>query len=186
MTPPDPDQPDLDLPDLDQRIAGNWHILLCKPNQNHIALKYLKHAGIDLLMPQHMVERRWRGRLRTEQRPLFAGYIFFSASATNVQWPEIKNTPGVSQIVGFGQNGPASVPIEIIAGLMQRCDSSGLLKPVNDLAAGDEIRITSGPFAEFISKIEKVDAEKRVHVLLELLGQHTRVVLDPERVVRKT
>lgn len=172
--------------DSNPRINVDWHLLLCKPNQNQIAFKHLARAGLDLFMPQHMVERRWRGQLRTEQRPIFKGYLFFSARATVLPWPQIRNTPGVSQIVGFGQNGPSRVPTEIVEGLRQRCDGSGLLQPESDLAAGDTILITSGPFTDFVSKIEQIEDDKRVHVLLELLGAHTRVVLDRQRVVRAT
>lgn len=169
----------------DQFTTADWHLLLCKPNQNHIAFKHLSRLGLDLFMPQHMTERRWRGRMRTEQRPVFAGYIFFSTGAAQAAWTPVRTTPGVSQIIGFGTNGPARVPNEIIAGLMQRCDASGRLQPDRDFAVGDRVRITSGPFAEFVSLIEKIDADQRIHVLLELLGGHTQVALDPIRIIRQ-
>lgn len=168
----------------EQSAHSDWHLLLCKPNQNHIALPYLARQDLELFMPEHITQTRWRGRLREVQRPLFAGYVFFSPGAAGAQWAKIRATPGVSQIVGFGDQGPAFVPRGIVEALRQRCDSSGLLQPPEALKAGDDIRITSGPFKEFVSRIEQIDAQKRVHVLLELLGAHTKVVLDPQRVVR--
>ena len=166
--------------------SADWHLLLCKPNQNHIARRYLAQQDLDLFMPEHITEARWRGRLREVQRPLFAGYVFFSPRAAPAEWFKIRNTPGVAQIIGFGRNGPASVPRAVVEGLRQRCDSSGLLQPPEALQVGDDIRITSGPFADFVSKIEQIDAQKRIHVLLELLGAHTRVVVDPHRVARNS
>lgn len=169
----------------DQFTTADWHLVLCKPNQTHIAFKHLSRLDIDLFMPQHDVERRWRGRVRMEQRPVFGGYIFFSTGTAQAAWRPVRMTPGVSQIIGFGQNGPARVPNEIIAGLMQRCDASGRLQPDQDFAIGDKVRITSGPFADFVSEIERIDEKQRIHVLLDLLGGHTRVALDPARLARQ-
>ncbi|WP_296766799.1 transcription termination/antitermination NusG family protein [Sediminimonas sp.] len=163
----------------------NWHLLLCKPNQNHIALRHLSRIGVDVFMPQHMVERRWRGRFKPERQPVFAGYIFFGVSPNGAHWQKIRTLPGVSQLIGFGSSGLAQVPGDLVSELMQRCDTSGLLQPHEDFEVGDDIRITKGPFRDFASKIERIDAEKRIHVLLDLLGQKTRVTLDPAQVRRR-
>ena len=165
--------------------AAEWHLVLCKPNRNHIAFRHLAALGFDLFMPQHVVERRWRGRVRAERRPVFVGYVFVGTDPERPRWRQIRATPGVSQLVGFGANGPARVPGEIVAGLMQRCDASGLLQPEQDFAAGETVRIVSGPFADFVARIEEVDAERRVHLLLDLLGRKTRIGVDPGCVARR-
>ncbi|WP_147095017.1 transcription termination/antitermination protein NusG [Roseovarius sp. TE539] len=165
-----------------QFIPSEWHLLLCKPNRNHIAMRNLNRLRLDLFMPQHVTERRWRGRVRPETRPIFAGYIFFSNSDNGARWDRIQNAPGVARIIGFGGAGPARVPTDLVAGLMQRCDESGLLRPEQGFSVGDEIRIAAGPFRDFISTIEHIDAEKRIHVLLDMLGRKTRVTLTPDQV----
>jgi len=165
-----------------QFIPSQWHLLLCKPNRNHIAVRNLERLNLDLFMPLHVTERRWRGRFRPETRPVFAGYIFFSTCNGGARWDRIRNTPGVALIIGVGDNGPARVPTDLVAGLMQRCDATGLLQPEAGFAVGDEIRIAKGPFRDFISKIEHIDAEKRLPVLLAMLGQKTRVALTPDQV----
>ena len=165
--------------------AINWHLLLCKPNQNHIALRHLSRVGVDVFMPQHMVERRWRGQFKPERRPVFAGYIFFGVSPNGAHWQKIRTLPGVSQLIGFGGNGLAQVPGDLVSELMQRCDGTGLLQTQDDFEVGDDIWITNGPFRDFASKIEHIDAEKRIHVLLDLLGQKTKVALDPNQVRRR-
>ena len=164
-----------------------WHLLLCKPNQNHIAFRNLKSLGFELFMPRHRVSRRWRGRLRHELRPVFAGYIFVASDPDRPRWREARNTPGVSQLVQFGRNAPATVPAEVVAGLMSRCDQDGLLEPMaEDLSAGDTIRVVSGPFYDFVATIEEIAPDRRLHVLLNLLGRPTRVSLDPATVIKPT
>lgn len=54
-----------------------------------------------------------------------------------------------------------------------------------DFAVGDKIRILSGPFAEFVTRIDRIDPERRLTVLLDLLGGPTKVVLPAEGVIRQ-
>jgi len=170
-----------------QIAPGHWHLLLCKPNQNHIALRHLKALGFDLFMPCHKAQRRWRGRVREEICPIFAGYVFISTDPRKPRWDKVRTTPGVSQLVRFGTSGPASVPADVVAGLMSRCDTDGLLAPVvDDLSVGDKVRVISGPFYDFVTSVEKIDPDRRLHVLLELLGRPTRVTLCPSMVAKST
>lgn len=168
----------------DHFIAADWHLLLCKPNQNHIACHNLSRTGFDVFMPLHRVERRRRGRVRWESAPVFKGYIFVSAGQGAGQWHKLRSMPGAAQLIGCGRRAPALVPAGVVAGLMERCDANGLLQVDKDFITGERIRITSGPFADFVATIEHVDAERRVHVLLDLLGSKTRVAVDPARVIR--
>ncbi|KFE33265.1 hypothetical protein DW2_18839 [Thioclava atlantica] len=40
--------------------------------------------------------------------------------------------------------------------------------------------ITAGPLTDFIARVEKVDAERRVWLLLDILGRETRISADAE------
>lgn len=160
-------------------VSAPWHLLLCRPNRNHIAFEQLRRRGFDVFMPRIPTLRRYKGRLKTETRAVFSGYVFVAGDPDRPRWEEMRTTPGVARLIGFGANGPATVPSGIVAGLMQRCDADGMLQPDLDLEVGDRVRILSGPFAEFVTTIERIDPERRVHVMLELLGAATRVSLDP-------
>lgn len=169
----------------DNFTVTQWHLLLCKPNQNHIAFRNLKRLGFDLFMPRHFVERSVKGRVLPELRPIFGGYLFLSMNPSEPRWYDVKTSAGVSKIIGHSTCGPSVVPPDIIAGLMQRCDRDGLLQEtVNNFSAGDKVRIIGGPFANFITFVEKIDPDRRLHVLLELMGRPTKVVVDPTKVDR--
>lgn len=170
---------------LDNFSVQQWHLLLCKPNQNHIAFRNLQRLGFDLFMPRHLLERRLKGRVLSELRPLFGGYLFLSMNPSEPRWYDAKTASGVSKIIGHRTGGPSVVPPEIIAGLMQRCDRDGLIQEtVSDFSEGDRVRIIDGPFADFITSIEKIDPDRRLHVLLELMGRSTKVLVDPTMVDR--
>jgi len=169
----------------DNFMVGQWHLLLCKPNQNHIAFRNLKRLGFGLFMPQHLAERRLKGRVLRELRPLFGGYLFLNMNPSEPRWYDAKTAAGVSKIIGHGVDGPSVVLTDIISGLMQRCDPDGLLQDtVNNFSEGDKVRIIDGPFANFITSIEKIDPDRRLHVLLELMGRPTRVLVEPTIVAK--
>lgn len=117
---------------------------------------------------------------------MFPGYLFVGLDPNRSVWPLLRGAQGVSQIVGFGAAGPAIMPPGIVAGLWARCDENGVLRHApEDFAVGDKIRIISGPFAEFVTRIDRIDPERRLTVLLDLLGGPTKVVLQAEGVSRQ-
>ena len=95
--------------------------------------------------------------------------------------PLSRNLPlGVSKLVSFdGQ--PRPVPLDLVSGLMQRCDTAGKLLPAKQLAAGDQVELLTGPFANFIATVETIDIEQRIWVLMECMGQRTRMNVKAEQ-----
>lgn len=165
-------------------MSPDWYILLCKPNRNSIAERHLSRMPIDVFMPYHMISVRAGGKFRMRKRPLFAGYIFVGGGALSMPWRRIRTTPGISQVLGSGSKGPSKVPRELVESLIDRCDESGLLQSVEDVSVGDRIKIKSGPFAEFVSTVEKIGDDERVHALLNLLGAQRRVALNAQDVTK--
>lgn len=51
----------------------------------------------------------------------------------------------------------------------------------NQLQRGDQARGTSGPFANFIAEIETIAADRRVWVLMDLMGGPTRVAVSTDQ-----
>jgi transcriptional antiterminator RfaH len=66
-----------------------------------------------------------------------------------------------------------------------RCDTGGKLLPPKLLKSGDQVRMTSGSFADFVATIETIAPNRRVWVLMEIMGGQTRdaVTADQLRTV---
>jgi transcription antitermination factor NusG len=62
--------------------------------------------------------------------------------------------------------------------LKSRCDATGKIVPNTDFAPGDRVEIVHGPLSEFVGTVEKIDPQQRVWILLEIMGQTSRVRLD--------
>ena len=116
---------------------------------------------------------------RTE--PLFPGYIFVSIELENASWHKINSTRGVSRLIS--QDGvPRKVPTEVVSGLMSRCDGVGKLLPPTALKRGDSVEILSGALANFIAKVDSIDSQRRIWILMDIMGQLTKVQVEADQI----
>jgi len=151
-----------------------WFLAQIKPNSDRIAERNLARQGLATFLPRTEETRRAHGRFVTRQAPLFPGYVFVAFDPAAAGWRAVNATRGVSRLISFGDR-PAIVPDDLVTALMQRCDEAGRLRPV---APGDRVALTRGPFAAFVGTVESLEPERRVWVLLDLLGGRTRVATD--------
>jgi len=159
-----------------------WYLAQLRPNGEQLAERNLLRQGFEVFAPKMRRTRRCQGKFRDELRALFPGYLFVSACSHLARWRSIGSTLGVQRIVGFGGDGPSRVSSELIAGLKQRCDDLGKVH-APALSAGNTVRILSGPFAEFVGSVERIPSERRIWILLELIGR--RVAVRPDQVELK-
>ena len=72
---------------------------------------------------------------------------------------------------------PQPVPQGVVESLINVADAEGNIRFDLHLEEGQAIRVLAGPFAEFVGKLERLDENGRVRVLLEILGGEVRVAL---------
>lgn len=157
-----------------------WFVAQLKPNARRIAQRNLERQHFVTFHPEELGTRRRNGRFAAARVPLFPGYLFVAFNAARGGWRAINSTPGITRLVSFGQS-PAPVPAELIEGLRRRCSADGLLAEAPLPRPGDDVRLTSGPFADFIARVERVTPERRIWVLLDLMGRATRAEALPEQ-----
>lgn len=163
-------------------VSGHWHLVQLKPNCLRMATHNLQRQGFKTFCPLDEHTRRKGERFETQVRPLFPGYVFVRFDPETTPWRSINYTYGVSRLVCFQPYRPARVPCELVSGLMRRCDETGRLLPPATLKPGDQVKVTAGPFADFIATVETLLPERRVWVLMDILNRPTRVALDPSDV----
>lgn len=162
------------------RHGSDWFVAQYKPNAARIAQRSLERQRFVTFHPEEQGTRRRNGRFATARVPLFPGYLFVAFDAARGGWRAINSTPGITRLVSFGQ-APAPVPAALVEGLRQRCAADGLLAEAPLPGPGDEVRLTAGPFADFIARVERVTPERRIWVLLDLMGRATRAEVLPEQ-----
>lgn len=164
---------------LDENI-GNWYLLQFKKNSHRVAERNLNKQGFKTFLPLHDFTSNRGLKFSTSTKPLFPGYMFVSIKSDRAPWYKINSTLGVSRLIC--QDGvPIRVPPRVVSGLISRCDSSGRLLHPNTLQRGDSVEIQSGALTNFIAKVESIDSNRRIWVLIDLLGRITKVQVASEQ-----
>jgi len=153
-----------------------WFLAQFKPNSHKIAERNLTRQGFRTFLPLQEETRRARGRFITQRRPLFPGYLFVALDVLRGSWRTVNSTYGITRLVSLGKE-PTPVPLALVSQLMLRCDREGKLLPPKLLKPGDEVMLTKGPFTDFVATIERIAPDRRVYVLMELMGAQTRVAV---------
>lgn len=155
-----------------------WCAVQLKRNAFRQAEAALMRQSLRVFCPKLVRTVRRYGKLTPDVAPLFAGYLFVAIDPVRPVWRSVASTQGVSRlIVGTGGR-PVPVPDALIRGLQARCDADGVLLPPDTLSPGDRVRIASGAFSDLIATVERIDEQRRVWVLLEILGGLREVQVD--------
>ena len=64
---------------------------------------------------------------------------------------------------------------------MLRCDASGTLLPPKSPNEGDSVEMLTGPFANFVATVDTIDPEQRIWVLMDFMGQKTRMQVTADQ-----
>jgi len=155
-------------------MSKEWFILQFKPNAHHQAVKNLNQQGFETFLPLNDITSRKASRFRNTTQPLFPSYMFIKFDITSSEWHKINNTYGVKRLVTF-DTFLKSIPTEIVDNLMKRCDFSGKLLPLEKLKKGDQMKITEGPFTNFIATVETYDSDHRIWVLVDLMSRKAKI-----------
>ncbi len=157
--------------------STTWFLAQLKPNCATIAKKNLRRQGFETFLPLEEETRQRNGKFVTAARPLFPGYIFVAFDVARGFWRTVNSTYGITRLVSFGK-APTAVPSDLVSHLMMRCDDTGKLLPPNQLLPGDQVELTTGPFANFLAEVERIAPDRRVWVLMEIMGGETRVAVS--------
>lgn len=132
---------------------------------------------LDIMVPtQDKIEIR-EGKKSTIKEKIFPGYILVRMELDDESWLAVRSTQGVTSFVGIG-NKPTPLPeaeVEVIKKYMSMEAPRFKAK----FSVGEAVRISDGPFAEFLGTISEIDDEKgKLKVLVSIFGRETPVELD--------
>ena len=117
------------------------------------------------------------GKRRTVERRVFPGYVMVHMKMSEESWHVVRNTPGVTRFIGMG-NRPQPLSPQEVNQIVRRMEAEAPKIKVN-YRIGQKVRITDGPFADFMGLVDKIDTERaKVSVLVSFFGRETPVELD--------
>lgn len=131
----------------------------------------------NVLVPTEKKIKIKNGKRKVIEEKIFPGYVLVEMMVTDESWYIVRNTPNVTGFIGVGTV-PTPISEKEVQGLMKRM---GVEEPKFkiDVAEGETVKITDGPFKNFEGKITNIDEAKgKVKVNVSMFGRETPVELD--------
>ncbi|MFC1931318.1 transcription termination/antitermination protein NusG [Chloroflexota bacterium] len=117
------------------------------------------------------------GQRRTVTRKILPGYVLVQMKMSDQSWGVVRNTPGVTGFVGGGGK-PTPLAEDEVGKILKQMEAEAPRVKVG-FRRGQSVRVTDGPFIDFVGVVDEINTEKgKVKVLLTLFGQETPVELD--------
>ncbi len=151
--------------------------------EQRIATMDVEDKITQVIVPtEEEIEIKQGQRMSTE-RIVFPGYILVQMRVDDHSWHVVRNTPGVTGFVSAEDDRdkrPKPVPLEQqeVDQILRRIESTEPRIRVG-YDKGQSVRITDGPFVDFMGIVDEVYTDRsKVKVLVSFFGRETPVELD--------
>jgi transcriptional antiterminator NusG len=152
---------------------------VCRNLENRIDSLDVRNRVYRVVVPtEDEIEIR-SGQKRTVTRKVFPGYILVEMLMDDETWRVVRETPGVTGFVSSGDP-PRPVPLEEteVRSILDQMEQEAPRVRVG-YQKGQSVRITDGPFLDFIGTVEEVSPDRgKVVVMVSFFGRETPVELD--------
>jgi len=175
-------------------MAKKWYVLhtysgyenKVKDNLHHrVESMGLEDRIFEIQIPtEEVTEIKEGGRRVTSDKKVFPGYVLVRMELDDQSWNVVRNTPGVTGFVG-AQGKPSPLSLEEYNKIMKRTRSDAPKKTSSNLQVGQNVKVISGPLAEFDGTIAEVQPDAgKIKVLVSIFGRETPVELSYNQVAR--
>ncbi|TAN46016.1 MAG: transcription termination/antitermination protein NusG [Nitrospirae bacterium] len=145
--------------------------------EEKVRLKSLEDRIGRILIPtEKIIELRGKKKRETD-RKFYPGYILVEMALDDDTWHLIKNTMRVTGFVGGAK--PVPLPEEEVDIIVQQMERGPMPQVRSQFDKGENVRITDGPFSNFVGFIDEVDMDHgRLRVMVSIFGRQTPVELS--------
>jgi len=166
----------------------NYYILHTKPGYEErvrtslLQLKEKKEFSPnigEIIVPTEEIIDLGKKDKPSRKKKFLPGYIILQMEITDKLYWEIKKIPGIAKFLG-GQK-PIPLNDEEIKRIkeLEEEGKKEKAKPSVEIEKGDTVRITEGPFTNFMGTVEEIDKERgKIKILVNILGRSTPVELQ--------
>ena len=165
---------------------ARWYVVHTYSGHENKVAETLKQRAQTLLLTDKIIKvliptkekiQIKRGAKKAVKEKIFPGYILVSMEMTDDSWLAVRTTQGITGFVGMSSR-PSPLPqheVDAITKYMEQATPSYKA----EYSVGEAIKITDGPFNDFLGTVQSIDEEKgKVEVLLNFFGRETPVELD--------
>ncbi|MGH9026094.1 MAG: transcription termination/antitermination protein NusG [Acidimicrobiia bacterium] len=136
----------------------------------------------EIVIPMEDVIEFKQGRKVVVPKKVFPGYLLVRMSLDDDSWYVVRNTPGVTGFVGSGAK-PTPLSRKEVESILGVDKEDGApekkARPRFEFDVGEQVRVQSGPFADFNGAISEIDVDRsKLKVLVNIFGRETPVELE--------
>lgn len=131
----------------------------------------------DVVIPTRDIVVVKKGKKTKATEKVFPGYVLVRMILNDDSWLVVRTTEGVTGFVGAGLK-PTPISEKEVEAIM-RFVTQEQPKFKAKFSIGEAVKITEGPFADFLGSIEEIDEQRgKVKVLVSIFDRETPVELD--------
>lgn len=131
----------------------------------------------DVVIPTREIVVVKKGKKQKATEKVFPGYILVKMILDDDSWLVVRTTEGVTGFVGAGLK-PTPISDKEVDAIMKFVTQEQP-KFKAKFSVGEAVKITEGPFADFLGTIEAIDDQRgKVKVLVSIFDRETPVELD--------
>lgn len=173
-------------PAKDTTNEGKWYVIHTQTGHEgrvKTALEQrVKSLGVDekiydIVIPTREIVVVKKGKKSKQKEKVFPGYILIRMILDDQSWLVVRTTEGVTGFIGAGLK-PTAISEKEVQAIMKFV-AQEQPKFRAKFSRGEAVKITEGPFADFLGTIDDIDEEKgKVRVLVSIFDRETPVELD--------
>ncbi|HEU4319218.1 MAG TPA: transcription termination/antitermination protein NusG [Acidimicrobiia bacterium] len=173
-------------------LPGDWYVIhsysgyenKVKANlETRIQSMHMEDRIFEVHIPMEDVVEFKGGKKVTVPKKVFPGYILVRMSLDDDSWYAVRNTPGVTGFVAGNAQKPTPLSrreVERFLGVQEE-EEKGKPRFKPEWDVGEQVRVVTGPFADFNGVIEELNIDQqKVVVLVNIFGRDTPVELGFE------
>jgi len=131
----------------------------------------------EIIVPMRDIVTINKGKKKAKKEKVFPGYILVRMILDNDSWIVVRTTQGITGFVGAGTKPTAISDLEVAA--IMKFVKQEQPKFKAKFSQGEAVKVTDGPFSDFVGTISAMDEDKgKVTVLVSIFGRETPVELD--------
>jgi transcriptional antiterminator NusG len=137
----------------------------------------MEHKIFQVVIPTREIVVVKKGKKTKQKERVFPGYILIKMIMDDDSWLVVRTTEGVTGFIGAGLK-PSPISEKEVNAIMKFVQQEQP-KFKAKFSVGEAVKITDGPFSDFLGSIEAIDEEKgKVRVLVSIFDRETPVELD--------
>jgi transcription termination/antitermination protein NusG len=153
--------------------------------ENRITSMNMEDRIFDVIIPTEDAVEIKGGKKLQVQRKVFPGYVLVRMDLDDDSWYVVRNTPAVTGFVGPPGARPVPLSIGEVESILREPEEGEVVAPTVEYEVGENVRVTSGPFADFTGTISEINADaNKLKVLVSIFGRETPVELGFDQVAK--